>query len=345
MIVPKKIIISRTDAIGDVILTLPMCGVLKEKLPGVGIIFLGRSYTKPVIDACANVDSFMNWDDVSKMTFAEQKQRIAATKADCIVHVFPNKDIAQLASGAGIKQRIGTTNRLFHWWTCNKLVRLSRKNSDKHEAQLNLELLEPISGKQNIELNALPKYYGLTKVAPLPSHLQGLLDFNKLNVILHTKSKGSAREWSLDNFSKLIHLLPPSRFKIFLSGTKDEGALLKDFIAKHESHVTDITGKMSLAEFIAFINAADGLVACSTGPLHIASALGKHAVGLYPSMRPIFPQRWAPIGINASYLSKNISCNDCRATYNCHCLNEITPEQVYSIMQSWQRNRGNATGN
>ncbi|MBK7669733.1 MAG: hypothetical protein IPJ32_21845 [Sphingobacteriaceae bacterium] len=32
---------------------------------------------------------------------------------------------------------------------------------------------------------------------------------------------------------------------------------------------------MTLKQFISFINNADALVAASTGPLHIASALGK----------------------------------------------------------------------
>jgi hypothetical protein len=41
-----RIILCRTDRIGDVILTLPMAGVLKEKFPGCTVIFLGRNYFK-----------------------------------------------------------------------------------------------------------------------------------------------------------------------------------------------------------------------------------------------------------------------------------------------------------
>jgi ADP-heptose:LPS heptosyltransferase len=46
---PKKIVISRTDSIGDVVLTLPLAGILKEKYPKAKIIFLGNTYTKPII--------------------------------------------------------------------------------------------------------------------------------------------------------------------------------------------------------------------------------------------------------------------------------------------------------
>jgi ADP-heptose:LPS heptosyltransferase len=64
-------------------------------------------------------------------------------------------------------------------------------------------------------------------------------------------------------------------------------------------HVHNLTGKMSLDELIAFIGAADVLVAASTGPLHIAAACGIQAIGLYADRRPIHPGRWAPLGPKA----------------------------------------------
>jgi hypothetical protein len=38
----KTFLVSRTDAIGDVVLTLPLCGWIKEACPGARVIFLGR---------------------------------------------------------------------------------------------------------------------------------------------------------------------------------------------------------------------------------------------------------------------------------------------------------------
>ena len=87
---------------------------------------------------------------------------------------------------------------------------------------------------------------------------------------------------------------------------------------------------MSLKELIAFIQKADGLIAASTGPLHIAAVSGKIAIGLYPPIRPMHPGRWAPIGKKAEALVKNIYCSDCRGSLNCKCLTEISPEEVKS---------------
>jgi ADP-heptose:LPS heptosyltransferase len=147
-------------------------------------------------------------------------------------------------------------------------------------------------------------------------------------LILHPKSKGSAREWGLENFSKLIELLPAEKFNIIVTGTKEEGSLMAGFLEKHRERVTDMTGKLSLSEMITLIGSSDGMVAASTGPLHLAAALGTRAVGLYAPMRPIFPKRWAPVGKNATYLVLEKNCNDCRKTLDCRCIRSITPESV-----------------
>ena len=57
-------------------------------------------------------------------------------------------------------------------------------------------------------------------------------------------------------------------------------------------------------EFISFIQCSDGLLSCSTGPLHIAAISGKYALGLYPAQRPMHAKRWAPIGVKADYISE-----------------------------------------
>ena len=145
----QRIIISRTDSIGDVVLTLPMASLLKKVIPGCTVIFLGSSYTRDIVACCPDVDEFYDW----------KQTELADIHADTIIHVLPRPEIAKAAKKAKIKLRIGTTNRLYHWWTCNKLVKLSRKKSDLHEAQLNLKLLTVFEGVKDLySLDDLIKY-------------------------------------------------------------------------------------------------------------------------------------------------------------------------------------------
>lgn len=333
---PKKIIISRTDGIGDVILTLPLCGVFKTRFPNTEILFLGSDYTKPVVDCCSNIDAFVSFDMFTKS--ADKGQFLKDLDADVIIHVFPRKAIAYAAKDAGIATRIGTSHRTYHWLSCNERPNIGRKNSKLHEAQLNLTLLEPLGFTDTIELENIAHYYAFENIKPLPLQFAKLVDEHKFNLILHPKSNGSAREWGLSNFAKLIELLPKEKFKIFISGTQNEKELLKELLEKKPEHVVDITGMMNLTEFISFINVCDGLVAASTGPLHIAAALGKHAYGLFAPIHPVHPGRWAPLGERAEYIMIKNLCNDCKnAPQACKCIRQINPEVVSKRIQEWSK--------
>jgi len=296
-----RIIISRTDGIGDVILTLPLLGFIKEQIPDAELIFLNRSYTTPILENCVHVSQIVHWDELEKQSIHQQTEALRALNADAILHVFPRPEIARAAKLAGIKKRIGTTGRLYHITTCNNLVRFSRKRSNLHEAQLNLKLLKPLGIKTFIPLREVEKYYGLSTPPIQPAHA-ALLSSDKKNLVLHPLSKGSAVEWGTANFSALIESLPENKYHIFITGTAAEGMLFKDKLPLNKANVTDLSGKLSLGELMAFVAHADALIACSTGPLHIASALQKCAIGLYSDMRPIHPGRWAPLGKNAHYL-------------------------------------------
>jgi len=326
-----NILISRCDSIGDVVLTLPMAGLIKARFPKARVIFLGRTYTRDVVALCEHVDEFLNYDELKHLPRAEQIEVFKKLNAEVILHVFPKKEIALLAEQAGIPLRIGTLSRLYHWYTCNRKLHLPRKNSELHEAQLNIKLLGPLGMNTNLQPSEIASCYGFSKVPELTEKFKSLLDDKRFNLILHPKSKGSAREWGLDNFQTLFHLLPQYKYKVFVSGTKEDGEQMKDWL-KLNPQVTDITGTMSLKEFIAFIAASDGLVAASTGPLHIAAALGKTAIGLFAPMRPIHPGRWKPLGVKAAALVMDKKCSDCRKSNFCHCIQEIRAQQVVDLL-------------
>ena len=328
-----------------------MAGVLKTHFPGCTLIFLGKSYTRPVVEACEFVDEFLDVDELLGTGFkvqgtgqtggrSEQRtsniDQLKALGADIIIHAFPVKAICKAAKEAGIPLRIATSHRWYSWLYCNKLLHFSRKNSDLHEAQLNLKLLEALGIKREWSLQEIPSYYGLTPPLP-PSfpHLkgEGKAGTQLLNLILHPKSKGSAREWGLDNFSRLIDLLPADKVNIHITGTKEEGLLMKDFLHQHRERVNDMTGRMTLQELMGFIGTCDVLVAASTGPLHIAAALGIKAIGLFAPMKPIHPGRWAPLGKDAHFLVLDKECKDCRKTMDCACIREISAEAVAALLK------------
>ena len=318
----KHIVLSRTDNLGDVVLSLPVAGYLKKQYPHLKISFVGKSYTRPIIEACKYIDEFIDRDEllVSKKI-----------SGDAILFLYPDKAIAKIAAHNHIKLRVGTANRWYHWLYANKKIFFSRKKSDLHEAQLNFKLLEGLDIYHIPNLQELPSYYG---IEANPYDFSKIFSQGKKHIILHPKSKGSAREWPMSQYEKLAQALVAKGCEVFVTGTASEGELIKQQAPNlfAVEGILDVTGNFDLKTLIAFIAQADALVACSTGPLHIAAALGKATIGLYPPRKPIHPGRWAALGEKVSILTLDKDCAGCE-TSGCSCIEAIDVNRVLQALQ------------
>jgi len=314
-----KIIISRTDSIGDVMLTLPLCVWLREKYPNAELIFLGRTYTESIVSCFSCIDRFLNWDEIQNLPLSV---KIDSMKADCIIHVFPRREIAVLAKKAKIPLRIGTAHRTFHFLNCNSRVNFSRKKSLLHEAQLNFELLRPLGLQSIPSLNEIQdqssNFIGPNTL--LPTFLKDM-NWDK-TIVLHPKSQGSALEWPLENYVHLANLLVTEGYSVLLTGTEKEGVLFRHLFQLGDSLI-DSTGKLTLIELISVLSKTKALAACSTGPLHISAMLNIRSVGLYSMRKPIHPGRWKPLGVNSVSLVFNENCPTCAKGVICQCLRKI----------------------
>jgi ADP-heptose:LPS heptosyltransferase len=169
-----------------------------------------------------------------------------------------------------------------------------RKNSDLHESQLNLKLLSPLGFKDIPTLNELNQLKLLSFNAPN----------KKKRLIIHPFSQGSALNWSLEQYDELVGLLKNEDWEIVVSGTVKDKERLDSFVGVHLKTIPSFCGRFNLSEFIDYIAESEMLLACSTGPLHIAAAAGIKSVGLYVDRRPIHPGRWSPIGSHVFVLKE-----------------------------------------
>ena len=309
----QKILISRTDAIGDVCLTLPVCVALKQQFPAAQLVYLCRSYTKAVVACFEPVDEILVYEELEAQSSEERSKRLNGFTA--VLHLFPNKNVAAWCKQARIPLRVGTSHRLHHWWTCNLLPTFSRKRSNLHEAQLNFHLAKAI-GYPNIPNWVEIKQTKSFKVAgDLPIELQNQ-DLSKL-ILIHPKSNGSGVEYPLEKYMQLSLLLVEKGYEVYFTGTEKEGQLFRNLIPVH-SRIKDATGQWDLQTFISVISQSKALIACSTGPYHLAGLCQIQAIGLFTNTRPIHPGRWAALGPNSLALTE---------------IETISPQQIADALQ------------
>ena len=330
MILPKNILLSRTDGIGDMALMLPMAGILKKNYPNIKIAVLGKPYSKDLVTACIYVDEFIDEKD-----FFEKTITINNEPVDCIVHVRTNKAIAKRANKINIPKRIGTSSRLYHWVTCTNLIWLKRKTSHLHEAQLNIKLLQPIGIKKTATTAELAQLFGLKNIEVLLIENHKILKQKKFNVIIHPGSQGSSRDWPVQHFVSLINLLPTTLFNIILTGVQKEQVLIQQIVDGANRPIINWVGQVALGQFISLVKNADALVANATGPVHVAAALGIHTIGLYPPIKPLHPGRWAPLGLQVKVFVHNKNCIDCKKNKDaCACMVAIAPIEVANYLHT-----------
>ncbi len=333
-----RILLSRVDNIGDVILTLPMAAVLKKHYPDCKVVVMARDYVRAVVAAYPYVDEFLSWSELEALPFAQAVERLRLLNLDLFIHVYPKEPIAKLAAKAKIPYRIGTIRRTYHYLNCNRWVLLRRNRTNLHEMQLNLQLLTPLGIKEKLSLQQLIPLVKLTPPATsLPTEITSAIDTTRFNLIIHPLSNGNGKEWPLEYYAKLINSLPQTQFNIFITGSAQEVSSLTPLISQCPQ-VHTVCGQLNLAQFLELIHRCDGLLASSTGPLHMAAAIGIKALGLYPPPMDINPIRWGPLGPQAEFIVKPSSCfKNCLYPEgrSCSCLQSITVADVRSVMERW----------
>jgi ADP-heptose:LPS heptosyltransferase len=325
------ILICRNDNIGDVVLTLPLAGYLRKLFPHARIGFLVRSYAAPMVRCCKALDYVVEVEQLGDV--ADELKR---SDIDTIIFAKPDKRLAQAAKQAGIRRRVGTSHRWFHWLTCNRLAHFSRVRSSLHEAQLNFKLLKPLGIDHIPSLQEIASLYQLEA----PAH-PGLppMRRDELNIAIHPKSNGNGREWPIAHYLALARALrKQGKTKLWITGSEREG----EWIAQHAPeligmpNVKNVCGRFGLDELTAFIHACDGLIASGTGPMHLSAALGQRTLGLFPPMKPIDPGRWGALGARAQVLVKPTGCKACPTPSDCACMRNIKPEDVAEVVSMWE---------
>ncbi len=285
---PRRIIVARTDRIGDVVLSLPVFASLKKCFPKSEVIALVREDTADVAASFHAVDRSIIYDPEESLGSTAKKLREA--DADAILTLFPRFPIAASAVAAGIPVRVGTAYRWYSF-LFNRRVHEHRKDSVKSEAEYNLSLAEAIGCHKKIMDITLEPDAGAAERVKL---------FLKENVqdryiVVHPGSGGSARAWPETRFRILLETISRDLDIIVLvTGSQAERGLCER-VSTGIRGVVNVAGQFYLKEFMALLKDAEVFVSNSTGPIHLSAAVGTPVVGIYPNNKPMTPKRWAPI--------------------------------------------------
>jgi ADP-heptose:LPS heptosyltransferase len=263
---------------------------------------------------------------------------------DALINPFLVDAFGIAARAAGVPVRVGNLRRLRTLRWANRFIYMGSRQNPLHVANMNLRHLRPLGIRVQFDGEAMIGRIRLRPTVALDAALAAQLDRDRFNLVLHPKSNRNGREWPAAHFNRLVDLLPPARFRILVTGVAAERErLLEECPALvSRSEVVDLMGKIDLAQMLALLAAADGMVGNSTGPLHIAAALGIRTLGIFPGRHLASAEKWGPFGPRAETLSYRTRCEPgpgrCPLDYageDCSCMRLMEPHRVAQRVLEW----------
>jgi heptosyltransferase-3 len=308
----------RNDRLGDLILALPTLRALRQRYPEarLGVVVAGA--TAALFDLYP--DAIDVWTDGD-----ESRRRLASDRPDAVLFLFPDRHWAKAARRARVPERIGTLYRL-HAWQFNRRVKVHRRHQGLHEALCNLRTAEPLIG----EAELVPPHLVVPPAALQAGEnllKQHGLDFGLPLVVIHPGSRGSAWHWPGAHYARLTEELSGAGMRVVVTGGASEAGA-----CQHVAGRTGISlaGETDLPTLGAVLSRATLLVVGSTGPMHLAAALGTPVVALFSPLPSHAPDRWGPLGEGHTVIQPvRWNENDPAAA-----MAGITPGQVAEVVQA-----------
>ena len=143
-----RILVARTDRLGDVVLSLPVFASLRKAFPKAVICALTRNYTREILEGRDDVDEIITFDSPSSQiplrSFRCLVSRIKEMKFDVGIALYLNFSVSLLLALSGVPRRLGPAKKAAQLFLTDK-VRQNRSKGTRHETDHNLDLLKPLS--------------------------------------------------------------------------------------------------------------------------------------------------------------------------------------------------------
>jgi heptosyltransferase-3 len=328
-----RILVVRTDRLGDVVLTLPLLPRLRRNFPQAQIFMLLRRYTGAVAMGHPALDGTFWYDDERGLIpFRKILGTLRAGRFDVCFIVHPTARLAFLTALARMRIRVGSGYRWYSF-LFNRRIYTHRKTAERHEVEYNLDLLRGFLPSGHAE--DPPEFF-----IHIPDGARRRIEEIRAKrgnsgryVVVHPGTGGSSRIWPLESFGTLIRRLSESHhIAFFVTGVPSEEAEIRTLMEAVGRPLISLCGILNLKELAALLEGAILFISNSTGPLHMAVAVGTPVLGFYPQIPVMGARRWGPYTSKARVLvpRKPLDCSLCRKKGSpCQCMASISVEEAY----------------
>ncbi len=327
-----KILIIRTDGIGDLLNSTPAIALLRQNYPSAEITVLTRPLNAAVLVGNSDVDRVLVLDQQGehRRVAAQLKfyQSLRNERFDLVVAMQTATLPHLIAFLSGASYRLGRYQKRFkstltHTW------RGIYQKGETHEVDRNLDLVRIIcegEGTRKLVFNLLPD-----EIEHAKASLASLCMRDETYLIgIHPGGSSFDKRWPEKRYAELAdRLVQHYNAKILLFRGPDE-ADLTDTIQQEMETDAIINAPQTIRELGAMLSCCDLFVCNDSGPMHIAAALGVPTTAIFG---PTDHVAWRPMSENASVVRRDMPCWPCSA-HKCkigwECTKKLPIEMVWN---------------
>jgi len=331
---PKRILLARTDRLGDVVLSTAVVKFLREEYPSAYIAMLIRPYTAEVFKNDPNLDKVIVYDkhNEHKSFYGTVKFALSLRKMkfDTAIAFHPTNRVHLMFFVAGIPERIGY-NRDLGWMLTRKMP--YRKHEGKmHEADYNFELLKN-SGFDVSRADRHPYIVTDDGDKNMVEKIMKECGIGEDFITIHAGASCPSKRWPAVRFAEVAATLARDfECGIVLiggHGTENDNNTIMSLAG---NRAVDLTDMLRVGELAELLKRSRLFISNDSGPVHIAVAVGTPVVCIFGRRDPgLSPLRWGPLGKSDIVLHKDVGCGVCLA-HNCDkgfkCLEAVTVDEV-----------------
>lgn len=336
----KTILIERLDGMGDLILSTPLFPALRRIYPNARISLAVPNWSKNLAQFIPDIDEVIFLDPpwVTKNTpqnwykFLNQLIDLRKKEFDLGIELRGDFRLILLQSLLRTKWKAG-----YVLTGCSfALSHIIPAGSSHHETRLIEYLLKTLAPDNSFDLeprltmpediiekgkNLLLKYQTPEKYS------------SNLTIVIHPGARWPGRQWSAQKNALLADRLIEKGHRVIFTGTDTEEKFAGEIIQLMRHKPVSLVGKTDFYTFLGVLASCDLFIGVDSGPMHLASAIGKPVIALFGAASPAVV---GPVNNTGStiYKGNQFKCSPCSQSV-CEnpgnsCMDAISFEVVWS---------------
>lgn len=344
-----RILIIRTDRMGDVILSTPVIRALRQAHPEAYLAMMVAPANRELVEGNPDLNAVVLFDQKGEHRGWRGTLRLArllkAQRFDTALILHSTNRVVLVSWLAGIPRRIGYARRLP--WLLTHRRSYVKRQGQKHELEYNLDLLALIrvNLKGSDPIGSDPTGFRLfvPTTAAQEAKVDDFLKSRRLAdgkplIAIHPGASCPSKRWRPERFAEVADRLAQRHQAEILVVTGPDAVENGRAVARGmRQPAHEALGLFSLGETAALLKRVRCLISNDSGPVHLACAVGTPVVSIFGRWGGgLSPRRWGPTGERSVALHRDVGCRPCLA-HRCPigfiCLDAVRVEEVVAAAE------------